>query len=652
MAAMKMSLAATAVLCGWALAFEACAQDDDSLGGPNIGERLFLETRFAQFFFTNSGGNANAVLTNGDPVMNVTASPIYGNLPGPFAGQSMNCRACHLVEEHESTGNRTYCDFASRSPIPNIGDGRATATRNAMPLVDALLPRPTPLFLHNDGQFTTPQDLIVGTLTGRNFGWQPAEYATAIHHIASIIRNDDGTGGLAQQYGGWSYKVAFEGLPMVQSQYLIPGQNRMDVAVTDTNSLFYVNDEQIVQNIASLIQQYLETLVFSQDTNGAFNGSPFDVFLIKNGLPQQPDPNESPLQYGRRLLRLVAGLSNPQWVTDPADGVFLTNAKGQLFQFGTNELAGMEIFFMDSASLAIATNLQQKGITTGIEVGNCIACHSPPAFTDFLFHNTGAAQVEYDAIFGAGSFMALPVPGLGQRQTNYNACLPPTTNHPYASGLYDLPPATGSPGQADLGLWNVFANPDFPAPQAGLQQILPLLLSVPQPQITVAGMSGSHFFLGGTNGSPGWSYYVLASTNLSIPLGSWAVIATNTFDGGGQFGFTNTATSDQPKEFYAISLGTLPPEAALPGTIGLFKTPGVRDLVSSEPYLHTGQMYSIEDVINFYLTTSSNARAGAVRNADPKLSGISLDSSAVAPLAAFLRALNESDYADIPCPCQ
>jgi hypothetical protein len=651
MTALKVSRAAAAVLCAGWMAWAARAQDNDSFGGPNIGERLFLETRFAEFFFTNSGGNANAVLTNGDPVMNLTVSPIYGNLPGPFAGQSMNCRACHLVEEQESTGNRTYCDFATRSPIPNLGDGRSTTTRNAMPLVDALLPRSTPLLLHNDGQFATPQDLIVATLTGRNYGWQPTQYATAIQHIANIIRNDDGAGGLAQQYGGWSYTVAFEALPMVEPQYTIPGQNRMDVAITDTNSIFYVTDEQIVQNMASLIQQYLETLVFSQDTNGAFNGSPFDVFLINNGLPQPPAPNETPLQYGRRLLRLVAGLSNPQWVTDPADGVFVTNAKGQLFQFGTNELAGMEIFFMDSANLAVATNLQQQGVTAGIEMGNCIACHSPPAFSDFLFHNTGAAQAEYDAIFGAGSFMALSVPGLGQRQTNYNAYLPQTTNHPSATGIFDLPPEPGNPGQVDLGLWNVFANPDFPAPQAGLQQILPLLLSAPPPQITVTGMSGDNFFFSGTNGSPGWSYYVLASTNLSLPMGSWTVIATNTIDGEGHFGFTNTAGSDAPQEFYAISLGTLPPEAALPGTIALFKTPGVRDLVSSEPYLHTGQMETIEDVINFYLTTSSNARAGTIRNADAKLSGISLDSSAVAPLAAFLRALDESDYADIPCPC-
>lgn len=628
--------------------------DVDALGGPNIGERLFLETRFAEFYFTNSAGNANAVLTNGDPVMNTTAS-IYGPLPGTFAGQSMNCRACHMVEEHESVGNRTYCDFATRSPLPDIGDGRATTTRNAMPLVDSFIPRTTPFFLHFDGQFAGIQDLVIGTLTGRNYGWIPTEYQTAIHHIAHIIRGDLGTNGLAQQYGGWSYTAAFKGrfnVPRIQPQYTIPSSNTMDVSVTDTNNPNYVTDGQIVQNIASLITQYLLTLVFSQDDNGAFNGSPYDVFLIKNGLPQQPAANETQLHYGRRLLRLIAGLSNPQWVTNQIDGEFLTNSKGQPFQFGSNELAGLEIFLTDNTSRDIATNLSQRNITGGIEVGNCIACHAPPAFTDFIFHNNGAAQEEYDAINGAGAFMALPVPGFSARQTNYNAFLPPTTNHPNATGIFETPPATNNPAQADLGLWNVFANPDFPAPQAGLQQILPQLLSVPPPQISRAAMNGNNFFFTGTNGAAGWTYYVLSSASLSVPLAGWTVIATNTFDGAGHFSFTNAIVPNAPRQFYAIALGTLPPDAALPGTIALFKTPTVRDLVSSEPYMHTGRMNIIEDVVEFYQNFSASARAGMVRNADPQLSGIFLDESAVAPLAAFLRALDEANYADIPCPCQ
>src|SRR5262245_1004235 len=73
-----------------------------------IGERLFLETRFAQFFFAHSKGDANATLVQGDPVMATTVTTGQP-LPGPFRGFAMNCRACHLVGEQFAIGhgNRT-----------------------------------------------------------------------------------------------------------------------------------------------------------------------------------------------------------------------------------------------------------------------------------------------------------------------------------------------------------------------------------------------------------------------------------------------------------------------------------------------------------------------------------------------------------------
>src|ERR1043165_5265064 len=88
-----------------------------------IGERLFLETRFAQFFAAHFDGNVNHDLASGDPSVAATLT-LGAPLPGPFAGQSMNCRACHLVDEHhDAAGNRTYADYARLSPIPDRGDG-------------------------------------------------------------------------------------------------------------------------------------------------------------------------------------------------------------------------------------------------------------------------------------------------------------------------------------------------------------------------------------------------------------------------------------------------------------------------------------------------------------------------------------------------
>jgi hypothetical protein len=135
-------------------------------------------------------------------------------LPGPFAGLSMNCRACHLVDEHTATQPdfmRTYTDFALRSPIPDRGDGKRTAPRNSPPLVNASLDRPGGTLFHFDGEFLTLEDLIVGTFTGRNFGWLPGQKAEAIHHIAQVMRGDDGSGVIAQQFDGLSYRILFTG---------------------------------------------------------------------------------------------------------------------------------------------------------------------------------------------------------------------------------------------------------------------------------------------------------------------------------------------------------------------------------------------------------------------------------------------------------
>src|SRR5580704_17457458 len=59
----------------------------------NIGERVFVDTRWAQYFATHMT-DVNTPLVVGDPVVAQTQT-LNGPLPGPFAGQSINCRSCH-----------------------------------------------------------------------------------------------------------------------------------------------------------------------------------------------------------------------------------------------------------------------------------------------------------------------------------------------------------------------------------------------------------------------------------------------------------------------------------------------------------------------------------------------------------------------------
>jgi cytochrome c peroxidase len=291
------------------------------------------------------------------------------------------------------------------------------------------------------------------------------------------------------------------------------------------------------------------------------------VFLEINGLPQQPDSNESALDYSRRLLQLVTArdlAGTLQFVTsnpNRQDGQFQFHPT-QSFVFGATELAGLKMFLTEPAALPASP----AELTAG-RIGNCIACHAAPNFTDFKLHNTGTAQMEYDDIHGVGQFAGISIPNLTTRNANYDQFLPATETHHAALEPFRAIPTAGSPGLTDLGVWNVFANADMPGPQAKIRTILcdnqvPCLL-------------------------------------------------------------TDTVLLDR--------------------AIARFKTPGLRDLSHSAPYMHNGQFDALDDIIAFYRLVSAQARAATLRNGATQLQGIALSPGDITSLVAFLKSLNE-DY--------
>jgi cytochrome c peroxidase len=423
-----------------------------------VGDRLFRETRFSQFFFNFLQGlparTVNTPIRPPDPTVRFEQNAAGKPLPDPFRTQSMNCRNCHLGNDLLGVSRfdgRTYCDFASRSPIPPRSDGRTTTPRNAQPLVSVSIPRDVPFVFHFDGEFATIEDLTLGTMTGRNFGWLPTEFATAEAHIVNVIKNDNGKNALARKYGcgGFPYSVVLNGTdPRLPARLVLPDQYRIDVTTA--------SDDDILNDIGALIQAYMDSIAFNLDEPP----SPYDVFLTKNELPTAPNQGETNLAYAQRLLGLINQLSNPQFVTQPKDGVLRLH-KGQKFQFGATELQGLKVFFT-----------QASAPTTG-GAGNCIQCHTPPAFTDDIFHNTGVAQLEYDAAQNTpGAFMSLTVPDLDTRNANFDQYLPPSPNHPDATGEFRSPASSSNPNLTDLGVWNIVGNTDIPNPQSALSQIL------------------------------------------------------------------------------------------------------------------------------------------------------------------------------------
>ena len=436
--------------CGSGQAPAAPTESDATPPADSIGEALFLDTRFGEYFAANMT-SANALLAVGDPVVNQVQTT-NGPLPGPFAGQAINCRSCHFVTEFEGVaggGNRTYSDFTTHSPMPRMqANGFDHTPRNSMQMVDSFTSRSGPLFLHFDGEFASGEDLVVGTMTGRNFGWNPSQYNQAISHIAQIIRQDDGSSQLsADRLNSLSYAVLFKGTDSrIPSSLLLPAAQRIDVTTA--------TDAQVVNEVAICIAQYMKDLLFQRDEYGRYIGSPYDNFLRVNHLPQQPLAGETKAAYNQRLYNQVLALSNPIYFT-PSDGSFKYHALP--FQFGALELQGLKIFLASAA-----------GGATNAHAGNCAACHQAPDFSDFVFHNSGVSQAEYDGVHGAGAFAGLYVPTNTERVANFNAYMPASAAHPDASESMRHPADAADPAFADLGLWNVYLNPDMPNPQANL----------------------------------------------------------------------------------------------------------------------------------------------------------------------------------------
>jgi hypothetical protein len=111
-------------------------------------------------------------------------------------------------------------------------------------MVNASIPREPQLYLHFDGEFASSVDLVRDTITGRNFGWLVPERATAIRHVAHIIRQDDGTGQLAAEFGGSYRRVLLGTDPDIPDLFRLPSEYRLDVS--------NASDEKVLDAVSHL----------------------------------------------------------------------------------------------------------------------------------------------------------------------------------------------------------------------------------------------------------------------------------------------------------------------------------------------------------------------------------------------------------------
>jgi len=94
----------------------------------------------------------------------------------------------------------------------------------------------------------------------------------------------------------------------------------------------------------------------------------------------------------------------------------------------------------------------------------------------------------------------------------------------------------------------IYRNGDTPRTASGE------IIFIPPPPISSIVASGNNFIFNGSNGIAGKTFYLLEATNVALPTVQWQRVATNSFDGNGNFNFTNSANLNAPQQFYMLQV--------------------------------------------------------------------------------------------------
>ena len=82
--------------------------------------------------------------------------------------------------------------------------------------------------------------------------------------------------------------------------------------------------------------------------------------------------------------------------------------------------------------------------------------------------------------------------------------------------------------------------------------VLGISLGIVNPRIVRVTIDRTNFVAQGIGGAAGYTFTLVSSTNLAMPLATWSVSAIGTFDTDGRFAFTNSITFTEPQKFFAI----------------------------------------------------------------------------------------------------
>ncbi|HEY1787724.1 MAG TPA: hypothetical protein VGJ73_06185, partial [Verrucomicrobiae bacterium] len=216
----------------------------------------------------------------------------------------------------------------------------------------------------------------------------------------------------------------------------------------------------------------------------------------------------------------------------------LTLASGQTLA-GIGGING-SLVVSNGATLTPAGTNTTIGITTGSNPVGAIA-----ASTSITLNGTtvikldgtsndvieAAANIMYGGTLNLANISGAPLTA-GNSFQIFNAAT-------YSGSFSSITPATPGSGltwntsQLSSGIISVVGGPNGPV-------------------VGSAKVAGGNFIFSGSGGVTNGTYYVLTSTNLLTPLPGWTPIATNMYDGSGNFSVTNPLSASNHQRFYII----------------------------------------------------------------------------------------------------
>lgn len=231
-------------------------------------------------------------------------------------------------------------------------------------------------------------------------------------------------------------------------------------------------------------------------------------------------------------------------VTPPSSGSRLV----AYFDSSTSQPSSPQLgFFVSNGSLGLGKKASTPGATASIGSGTHFVV------LRYTFTGTTTDTVDFwvnpgSATFGAGA----PPVATGSTSGGNNVA---------SITYFGLYAASGSGPTIYLDEVRLGTDWASVTPPSGSVVVTPS----PAPKFTQSNIIGGNLILRGTNGPANVSYEIIATTNPVLPLAQWSVIGSNSFDGVGNFTYTNTAGLAQ--RFFRLRYGGTNTTVAVAPTI-------------------------------------------------------------------------------------